>query len=243
MISSYDIFNILQVIPKKDLPRIYTMCLPSPYRNKPSDEALASADDRTLGSGMADLEATREEVVSEVFKAPFRRVDNEIQRLSDSLHVLHMHLRVVDEMVKKYRSHLWSFRATVAGTLGLAGALSGGALTSMPVEIGAAVTGVSTLAFLGVQWFQQQALEDEIKTITNETSVQGFFKHLYSKQIAENDEFIASIWPRVHQHITMTIRPSELKAMSRVSSSEMGMIDRILEIDIAQLRKKILPKF
>jgi hypothetical protein len=235
--------DLIQVIPKKDLPRIYTMCLPSPYRNKPSEEAMASGDDHSLGSGMADLEATREEVVCEVFKAPFRRVDNEIQRLSDSLHVLHMHLRVVDEMVKKYRAHLWSFRTTVAGTLCLAGALSGGALTSMPVEIGAAVTGVSTLAFLGMQWYQQQTLEDEVKMITEETSVQGFFKHLYSKQIAENDEFIASIWPRVHQHITMTIRPSELKTLSRVSASEMGLVDRILEKDIAQLRKKILPKF
>ncbi len=48
--------NLSKVIHRKDLPRIYTMCLPNKL-----DEA------KPLGRSLVDLDTTREEVVAEVY--------------------------------------------------------------------------------------------------------------------------------------------------------------------------------
>ena len=54
-----------QVIPRKDLPRIYTMCLPRAYQQAASGDQ-STDDDQNLGQGLADLDNTREEVLKEV---------------------------------------------------------------------------------------------------------------------------------------------------------------------------------
>ena len=218
------------------------MCLPSSYRSKgsPNDD---SSDGENLGSGIGDLEDTREEVVNEVLKAPLRRVDNEIQRLSDSMHLLHMHCRVVDEMVRRYRSHLWSFRATCGGAVVLAGGCSSAALFALPLNMGVGMTAMSVLACSGLLWFQKKVLLDEANTVTSEGYVHSIFRSVYAKQLAENDEFVASMWPRVAAHINLTLTASEIGNLSRVSNSDMRKIENILDVEIAKLRKKILPKF
>jgi hypothetical protein len=218
------------------------MCLPSPYRSKGSPNE-STPESETLGSGMVDLESTREEVVNEVLKAPFRRVDNEIQRLTDSLHVLHMHCKVIDELVKRYRRLRWSCRGTQFAAAVLAGGLSTTTILTLPIEISAGISCVSTLACAGIFWFQNKALEDEAKTLASEGSIQSVFRNLYAKSLAENDEFIASIWPRVYQHISITVSPTDLGSIPRVSSSEYKVIEKILDVEIAKLRKRILPKF
>jgi hypothetical protein len=224
------------------------MCLPSPFRSKgspgdPDSTPENESENLTLGSGITDLENTREDVVKEVLKAPFRRVDNEIQRLTDSMHVLHMHCSVVDEMVRRYRSHLWTFRATCAGTFVLAGGCSGAALFALPLNMGVGVSAMSVLACSGVFWFQQKVLKDEAKTITSDGYVHSIFKSLYAKQLAENDEFVASLWPRVSTHISIAVSPSDMGSMSRVSSAELKKIENVLDSELSKLRKKILPKF
>ena len=62
------------MIQRKDLPRIYTMCLPpsfhavSPSQTSYSTETVKGGDvhSDSLGLGIIDLEAAREEVVAEV---------------------------------------------------------------------------------------------------------------------------------------------------------------------------------
>lgn len=55
-------WNLSKVIQRKDLPRIYTMCLPPTYHALSSGDQ--SEEGQTLGQGVVDLEATREEVVA-----------------------------------------------------------------------------------------------------------------------------------------------------------------------------------
>ena len=52
-------WNLSKVIPRKDLPRIFTMCLP-----------VAEVEGETPPAGLADLHQTRNDVVREVMKAP-----------------------------------------------------------------------------------------------------------------------------------------------------------------------------
>jgi predicted GTPase len=53
-------WNLSKVIHRKDLPRIYTMCLPSNFQSNAVD---GDDNEESLGRGVIDLEATREEVV------------------------------------------------------------------------------------------------------------------------------------------------------------------------------------
>merc|ERR1719223_1174879 len=54
-------WNLSKVIPRKDLPRIYTMCLPNKSEGAEND---------SIGAGLQDLHQSRDDVVSEVMKAP-----------------------------------------------------------------------------------------------------------------------------------------------------------------------------
>ena len=109
--------------------------------------------------------------------------------------------------------------------------------------MGIGASAFSSLAFFGIYWFQSKALEDEARNIVSEGSVQSTYKRLYSKSLAESDEFISSTWPRVYQHISLTIRAQDLIGLPRVSSSDYNLIAKILDSDIAKLRKRIMPKF
>ena len=105
-------WNLSKVIQRKDLPRIYTMCLPTNFQAKASGDQ--SDEGRSLGQGLMDLEAAREEVVAEVLNAPKRRVDNEVSRLSDAVSVLQMHCQIIDDVSKRYRGSRLRARLMVA---------------------------------------------------------------------------------------------------------------------------------
>eukprot|EP00518_Triparma_eleuthera_P009756 CAMPEP_0182469386 /NCGR_PEP_ID=MMETSP1319-20130603/17006_1 /TAXON_ID=172717 /ORGANISM="Bolidomonas pacifica, Strain RCC208" /LENGTH=378 /DNA_ID=CAMNT_0024669689 /DNA_START=1 /DNA_END=1134 /DNA_ORIENTATION=+ len=78
-------WNLSKVIGRKDLPVIWTMCLP-----RGEHKGTVGA----METGMEDLHRAREEVISEVMKAPARRVDNAITRLGDGVGLLSVHARV-----------------------------------------------------------------------------------------------------------------------------------------------------
>jgi hypothetical protein len=89
-------WNLSKVIPRKDLPRIYTMCLPIELTSSPSGtsdnrkEIDGSAGRVTIAPGLQDLYNAREEVVAQVRKAPERRLDNVITNLYESISQLYM---------------------------------------------------------------------------------------------------------------------------------------------------------
>jgi hypothetical protein len=89
---------------------------------------------RSLGQGIADLEEAREEVVAEVLNAPKRRVDNEVSRLSDSVCVLQMHCKIIEDISSKYQAALLRSRLSL-----------GAALCSTVLLPSAAIIGVSVV--------------------------------------------------------------------------------------------------
>ena len=80
-------WNLSKVIPRKDLPRIYTTCIP------PAEGEVREGHG-DLANGLEDLRRTRDDVMAECFRAPTRRVDNAVTRLRDAASVLLMHLDV-----------------------------------------------------------------------------------------------------------------------------------------------------
>ncbi|CAM9576179.1 unnamed protein product, partial [Phaeothamnion confervicola] len=145
-------WNLSKVIPRKDLPRIYTMCLPvkDRYRWQGYD---AQHHVEALGKGLQDLENTRDDVRAEVMKAPKRRIDNVITRLTDSVHLLQVHATILDALQHEYWRAKWT---GLAGTAAAAALGAGAAGTTLflhaPVEASLAVGGVATVGTMAVQF-------------------------------------------------------------------------------------------
>lgn len=235
-------WNLSKVIQRKDLPRIYTMCLPKAYQA--SSWGKGDSDEETLGKGLIDLEVTREEVVQEVMNAPKRRVDNEISRLTDAVGILHMHLTVVEELSKQYRTAIFRDRLSlVALVLGTGVSAVGTFMLGIPIQIPALIAGVGILGGGGLSHWQskrQIALADDLLT---EPVMNLTFKKLYSRSVADKDEFTMSIWRRVQDHILISMSSSELTELPKVDSSEIQRLQKIMDLEIPNLRRMSAPVF
>ena len=235
-------WNLSKVIQRKDLPRIYTMCLPKNYQVPSGD--ISDEGEASLGKGLADLEETREEVVQEVLNAPKRRVDNEITRLTDAVSLLQMHLTVVDDLVKQYRSTTMKSRMML-GALGLSSVLAtaGSVMLSLPMEFIAAIgfSGVGSTGFL--YWWQSGRLIEKARELIKDEAMIAAYKRLYARRLAEKDEFTSSLWARVHDHLILGLSAAELKSMDKVRANDLKDLEKILEFDIPNLRRKAAPAF
>lgn len=154
-------WNLAKVIPRKDLPRIYTMFLPGPAAAAAAGGAHggggagASALTAAAGGGapsalaqpLRSLEGVRDEVIAEVHRAPERRVDNTITRLYESARMLHMHCSVLEEARRRYARERVAQWGLCAGLLasGQAGAVAG-ALHGLPLGSMAALAALSAVA-------------------------------------------------------------------------------------------------
>jgi hypothetical protein len=115
--------------------------------SRPSGEG---AEGQSLGQGLADLEEAREEVVAQVLNAPKRRVDNEVSRLSDSVCVLQMHCKIIEDIGLKYQSALFRYRLSVSSTFFASVVVPSSTLLGMALVPGfAASSGLSTCFILG----------------------------------------------------------------------------------------------
>lgn len=239
-------WNLSKVIQRKDLPMIHTMCLPKNYQSHQHGNSMGQAEnsDSSIAQGLADLESTREDVVQEVLNAPKRRVDNEISRLTDSVGLLQMHLNIVDELSKQYKNALFRSRLT----LGLTGSTSVGAvvalaLLGMPPEIIAGVTVSGAVGSGGLFWWQMKDLRRQSGMLATESAMNAAFQKIYSRRIVEKDESIISMWRRVQDHLTLTLSSEDVAGLDKVTAAHTSELDRILEVEIPNLRRKAAPAF
>lgn len=200
------------------------------------------SEEQSLGRGIIDLEATREEVVSKVLNAPYRRIDNEITRLSDSVAILEMHCKIMSDIRGKYRRALWKSRAlnTIAGlsTCGVAGMM----LTFMfPFQTILISTVAGALGTAGLYWLQTKSLDEYSSTLIDDAEMEKVFKRIYARQLAEKDEFVVSIWRRVREHLILALTPSEVKILPSIRAEDLNRIEAVLESDIPTLRRKASP--
>lgn len=84
---------------------------------------------------------------------------------------------------------------------------------------------------------------DAAKSLVSDTAMINAYKQLYARRIAEKDEFTASLWVRVHEHLIVGFGAEEIKSMDRIKSSELKELEKVLEIEIPNLRRKAAPAF
>mmetsp|Transcript_57897 Transcript_57897/g.131205 ORF Transcript_57897/g.131205 Transcript_57897/m.131205 type:complete len:393 (+) Transcript_57897:559-1737(+) len=251
-------WNLSKMIPRKDLPRIHTMCLPQPAhlatsaRDPPPERPLTEAQrahDREaaseaagLGAGLADLAATRDEVVSEVRKAPKRRIDNMITRLVDAVNLLLMHATVMEASRKSYSRQLWTGRAQVLAAASVGGGVTGAAAyMGLPPEAIGAAASAGMLGTGGVQLYALKVLEHEEANLLSAEGLNRIFQNHYSNQMAEGDAFVVSVWQRIRDRLQVNLKSLGLGQVSKVSPSELEELRQVLEDEVPKLRRLAAP--
>jgi hypothetical protein len=218
------------------------MCLPTALQTRSSGDQ--SEEGRSLGQGLIDLEATREEVVLEVLNAPKRRVDNEISRLSDSVAILQMHCKVVEDLSSKYNRMVLKNRLRLGATSSIAIALPSLCFYfSLPIETIVVSSALGLLGNAGLLYWQSNMAVDYVKELITESSLESVFKRLYSRKISERDEFTSSLWLRVKEHLKLILSTNEVMSLPKISSSEIGQLEKLSESSIPDLRRIAGPSF
>lgn len=227
-------WNLSKVIPRKDLPRIFTMCLPVKTSN---DQTTSS-----IGAGLADLHQTRDDVVAEVMKAPKRRIDNVITHLHDSIHLLLMHAQITQDVQKKYKKMIWDNRVQELALL-TAGVGLGtiGMYAQLPMEFTGAAAAVTILGVGGLKWFNNSKVtEAEAQLLTME-ELTASFQRTHQREISDADEFTASVWQRIREQLQMNLKSEGLHDFPSVSQGELDELQKILDQEIPKLRRLASP--
>ncbi|KAG7383894.1 EH domain-containing protein 1 [Phytophthora boehmeriae] len=227
-------WNLSKVIPLKDLPRIYTMCIPT------KDNQVQTAEG--LGASMKDLDAMRDEVVSEVQRAPERRVDNLITNLYDSSRLLKMHAEIFEDLRARYASEKWRRSALVAATFVGGNALAASALYSgVPIEAAAGLSVATALASAGVIWHNSTVLTQLERDLLHEDSLGELFRRRYGRQLAEGDEYVLSLWKRVLPTLQVAAHTLGFSKLPKLKSSEIAALENIVNNEIPELRRQCAP--
>lgn len=231
-------WNLSKVIPRKDLPRIFTMCLPVSETNEAQLQS----------SGLKDLHTARDEVVAEVRKAPQRRLDNLMTGLYDSVSQLEMHGRIVLDIQTRFSKLYWQAKRQEIGV-----ALTGGGLSSafgmlsyygvlaIPAVVTGSVLAATVLATSGMAWYHGRQLEEWERQACEPEELSAAFQRAFARQVSEGDEYTAALWQRTREPLGRVLRQEGLDAIAKVSQSDLDALLKIVNDDLPALRRQASP--
>ncbi len=250
-------WNLSKVIPRKDLPMIYTTCVPSGARADPAafreEQPAAAAAAAAAGGGQlattasmsmweanSDLTASRHCLVGEVRRAPARQVDNMISRLYDSARLLRMHAAMA-EAVRREAAQLW-FRWTALGTLVAAtgASVAGAAAVAGLVEVAAPAAVFTAAGAAAVAYFGSKALEQQARALLDGDmrGLEDIFRREHFRALAEKDDFVLSLWERARPQLRIAIRTFGARNLPRVPRATLADLDRVVDETVPALRRK-----
>ena len=220
-------WNLGKVIPRKDLPLIYTTYVP-----------VADAPQGAIP--LNDFDESREELIREIRRAPERRVDNMLTQAADHADRLRMHSRVLDRAardLRQFRFKLWSLVVMLVLVGGLVGAASIGLKAEwwVPASI---FIGTVGLGYLGILVIRGLVQGEERKTTA---SLQLVFEHLYAREllIRDRSEDLTALWERVHPRLRQTLEKLGMISFPRLRPAELKRLSAVLEGEIPELRSKL----
>jgi len=221
-------WNLSKVIHRKDLPRIYTTCLP------------VGQPDSTLG--ISDLERTREEVIAEALKAPARRSENVVTRLLDHAMLLKVHMKVLEAIQNKTRSFQRNLWGGTIGTIVTGQALALGAAAShIPEHLCLGVGLASIAGGVASHLVRQKSYENARQEMCTEHGLTGLFEQAHALQLATGDMYVRELWKRVLPPLVITARTHGLENIDNVRSSDVTAVDAVLGQEVPRLRRLAAP--
>ena len=234
-------WNLSKVIPRKDLPRIFTMCLP--VASSTDGEAKSATTTEALDQrALADLHQTRDDVLAEVMKAPKRRIDNVITNLHDSVHLLLMHAVVAEDVRSRYSKRQWENRIQEGSSLILGVGLAGlGIHFSVPLEFTGGIVAATMIGVGGMHWFNSSKLKDVEEQLTSIEELSASFQRTHPQEVSEADEFYSAIWARIRDPLRLSLWRTGLSDFPSVSKSDVSKLQNILGEEIPRLRRLASP--
>lgn len=230
-------WNLSKVIPLKDLPRIYTMCIP--VQKHQYDQARV---ENGLGTSLKDLDAMREQVIQEVMRAPERRVDNLITNLYDAARLLHMHATILESVRARYTRETWQRHALVASTFFGGNALAATAfIAGGPIGLDLSISILSCLASIGLLWNNHRSLQKLADNFLGDLFLNEEFRKQYGRQLAEGDEYVLALWKRILPCVQLSIRTLGLGRVPKIKKAEIDQIEYVLNHEIPALRRECAP--
>ena len=216
---------------------------------------MRAEEDHFLTNGLDSLEAVRRELEVEIFKAPTRRVDNEISRLSDSVHAPTMHCKVLREVVQRYTTTMWKWRYATIGAYTAVGLLCGtlgfsafqpntfrvttASAVGKPTTRLLAYSSLGGLSVLGLlSSLKSRSMTNLSVTLTSRDCLNSVFELLYGSAIAKRNKFVSSLWASVKANLELTLTAERLQTMSLLQEKDFLTMERVLEYDVAHLRRR-----
>lgn len=222
-------WNLSKIIPRKDLPPIFTMSLAD-------DDGSHTTP---LAAGLSDLAANKDDVVEQVMQAPKRRIDNVVTNLYDSTFKLNVYSKIWNDIIQRYRKEWKNCKLREIGSTSLAALTLGGTqYFGLDAAISGGVLGTSIIGIGGLMWYQQTYLNRVQKDLISLESLSTSFQRTHARQIQDGDEYVANIWQRVRDPLRAALKTTfEDGTLNTASSSELQKLQSILDEGVPQLRR------
>ena len=223
------------MIPRKDLPRIYTTCVPGAADSAP---AAGSARLQPLTAG--DLDAAREEILDHVAMAPARRVDNDVTRLYDASRMLLMHARMLDAVRRGQRAVRRGHALRTAGIAGLGGAAAAAGYAMDPalmLGFSSGLAAASAALAAGYHAWNAAAVSARQAEIASDDGLKRLLRSQYHLELAASDEFVLSLWERVRPQLRVALSTVDVQSLPEPSSAEMARLQEICDVEVPRMRR------
>lgn len=222
-------WNLAKVLPRKDLPLIYTTYVP-----------VEDAPPARLPLG--DFDRSRQRLQDDIGSAPERRADTMVTHLAEHAARLTMHVRVIDAAVAEARAERWRVGLRAAGAT-LAALLL--ALATLWGDDRVITAGAITVALLlGVVAFllARRALGETIHRITHDPT--PIFERIHGREllIRNRAEDLRALWAEVKPRTTHTLRALGPLSFPRLKKKEQRDLDRIRAEEVPALRRAMRPE-
>lgn len=231
-------WNLSKVIPRKDLPRIYTTYTPldTPYTSNGNSNSF-----RGGGPTKQDLDSVRDEIMHEIHLAPFKRVDNMITSVFDQARLLKMHLEILEDTRQSFQRATWRAQVQAGGvaagglTLGLAPLFAFGPDL---IKFSLVVCASSIVGAAGLSMYHGTQLENKAKTFLQEDhALELLFRKRFAREIAERDESVLSVWQRVKPQVRAAVENFGLLKIPKATSANIRALDDVIDNRVPRLRK------
>lgn len=224
-------WNLSKVIPRKDLPPIFTMSL---------TEASDGSNSKPLASSLSDLAANKDDVVEQVMQAPKRRIDNVVTNLYDSTFILSLYSRVWNDIVHRYRKEWRYCKLREIGMASGTGVAVGSAqYFGLDFSFLGGISGASVIAVGGLAWFQKSYMASFQEKLVSLDYLSSSFQRTHQRQIQDADEYVASVYQQVRDPLRSALNTAFVDggSLNTASASELQKLDDILEIELPRLRR------
>ncbi|MHC4777900.1 MAG: dynamin family protein [Planctomycetota bacterium] len=220
-------WNLSKVIPRKDLPMIYNTYVPvdgAPNSNLPIE----------------DFADAREEVITEIRRAPARRIDNILTRLHNHGRKLRVHSKVCSAATRTVRAIRWQFLGMGIASVVIAFAVA--YLTTLfkaPYWLPLSICGGGAAICAGLYFFGKWQAKARGRELLS--GLTGVFESVYHNDLVLSGaaDDLRALWNSVQERSVQALETLGIDSIKPLSGGEERRMDELIDREIPALRAKV----